>query len=107
MDERTRRRSDRKRTISENQQFKSENQKLRRENARLRKQLERLSAAVDTMTFEDLSEDLEELIKNPSPETPKNPCPKCGQPLREVELGPKMKLVFCSSCSHRERKLES
>jgi hypothetical protein len=97
-DDRTRRRSERKRTISENQQ-------LRRENSRLRKQLQRLNAAVNSMTYNGFTlEEVEEQIKK-EPPSPKGDtaCPKCGNPTGEVELG-KFKYLFCSSCSHRERK---
>lgn len=94
--DRTRSRSDRKRTVSENQQ-------LRRENARLRKQLQRLNAAVNTMTFQGFADEEPKEQPETQPLENINPCPKCGKPTGEVELG-RYKYLFCSGCSYRERK---
>jgi hypothetical protein len=94
--ERSRSRSDRK-------QIQSENQKLRRENAQLRKQLQRLNAAVNSLTYHGFQEeDLDTIVQAELPPS-KHPCPECGQPTGEVELGI-YTYLFCSACSYRERK---
>lgn len=83
----------------------SDNARLRQKNSRLKKQIQRLNAIISQLTrFEEIGSE-----NNTSIEAKKEKnvhvlqCPKCEDPMREVDLGVFI-YIMCSSCSYRERK---
>jgi hypothetical protein len=80
-----------------------ENRDLRRENNRLKKRINQLENSIESMT--SMGEPENNQINNNDPVINGACCPKCGDGIKELDLG-QFTYRVCGSdqCNYRERK---